>query len=288
MARDLIPPPSPAGRPAPEGTATHRFVELPPEPVAEALEPQVGSPEKAPLPPSEHRHRFGFLAGALGAVLLASIAVAVALFAWNGDGDGDENLYPNWSKWQPTDSSLAGGALQIASHVSRQYNDGQTPPKQLVDVKAMAGPASITLHSTVVTDLSGDTVVYQMKGFAEGGAIDGKASTRRGAVVFREALELSLYTFKYMKNVESVVSLLPPPAENQNLAVFLQRKHLEDALGKPLRATLPAAPPYFLGDIEPAEQRTINKYTELQFFRSGFELAPDQSVVLNLEVPTAS
>ena len=32
MARDLIPPPSPAGRPDPEGTQqTHRFVELPPE-----------------------------------------------------------------------------------------------------------------------------------------------------------------------------------------------------------------------------------------------------------------
>lgn len=134
----------------------------------------------------------------------------------------------------------------------------------------------------------GETILYTFCGL--GGqrncALPGRATVERSLLLRREALELSLYTFRHMGEVNSVISLLPPPAENQSLAVFLQRRQVEDALKKPLATTLPARPPYFTDDITAAEAKTINKYTELNFFRSGFELAPDQSVILNLEVPT--
>ena len=56
MARDLIPPPSPAGRPDLEGTQTLRFVDLPPEPVTEAPAPPKVE-QKLNLPPSQYRNR---------------------------------------------------------------------------------------------------------------------------------------------------------------------------------------------------------------------------------------
>ena len=116
MARDLIPPPSPAGRPEIEGTPTHRFVELPPEPVAEAPAPPKVE-QKLNLPPTQYRNRFGFLAGALGGVVLGSIALAIALFAYSDKGSDDYGMHPNWSAWQPDDETLADGASQIATHV---------------------------------------------------------------------------------------------------------------------------------------------------------------------------
>ena len=63
MARDLIPPPSPAGRPQPEGTP--RLIELPPE-REELVQPYTAPPPPRDLPPSRFRNRFGFLIGALG------------------------------------------------------------------------------------------------------------------------------------------------------------------------------------------------------------------------------
>jgi hypothetical protein len=88
-----------------------------------------------------------------------------------------------------------------------------------------------------------------------------------------------------MDGVNTVISLLPPPTQDTGLAVVLQRKHVEEALDKPLADTLPRPAPYYVDNISVGEAREVNRYTGLHFFRSGFEVAPDQSVVLNLEVP---
>src|SRR4051812_41735628 len=98
MARDLIPPDSPAGRPAPG--ATPRLIELPPEP------PRGGSqPAQQPSAPSQFRNRFGFLLGALAGVVVA-VAAIVAISASRGDGTQDAGLAKYFSKWQPTQNSV--------------------------------------------------------------------------------------------------------------------------------------------------------------------------------------
>ena len=126
MARDLIPPPSPAGRPQQQGTP--RLVELPPEPPPAA---PVQAQPTGPLPPTRFRNRFGFLMGALaGVVVASSLVLAVVLSTTGGDPAVDEGLHPNWSKWHPSDTSIEGGAAQIAEKVGAEYRhpDG----KQLV------------------------------------------------------------------------------------------------------------------------------------------------------------
>ena len=77
MARDLIPPPSPAGRPAPD--PEHPPVALAAEPdAAPAAEPA------APPGPSAFRARFGFLMGALAGCAVAAAVLLVVLIS--GDG----------------------------------------------------------------------------------------------------------------------------------------------------------------------------------------------------------
>src|SRR5689334_9940047 len=108
MARDLIPPSSPAGRPAPDGTPN--LIELPPEPARSAAEP----PMRGPVGPSPFRNRFGFLLGALAGIFLAAVLVGVVVFSTRSDepANGEEAMAANWSAWQPKDRTL-GGAVEI-------------------------------------------------------------------------------------------------------------------------------------------------------------------------------
>ena len=70
-------------------------------------------------------------------------------------------------------------------------------------------------------------------------------SRERHALLRREALELALYTFKYVNGVESVAIFLPPPPgpDAQASAVFLKRGDVKPLLSRPLSKTLaPGAP----------------------------------------------
>src|SRR4051812_33214595 len=207
MARDLIPPPSPAGRPqTPDGTP--HLVELPPEPARSGAEPAMASP---PPGPSQFRNRFGFLLGALGGVFLAVALLAVIVVAdRGGNSDRDFGLAPNWSRWQPSDTSIEGGPAEIANHVAAEYKhpDG----KQLVQIKAAVLPDEydLTVHSSTITDIKGNRLVYTFDGLGPNRQIEGgKPSSTRAKVIHREALELALYTFRYLPDAESITMLLP-------------------------------------------------------------------------------
>lgn len=235
------------------------------------------------------------------AVIVLMVGAAIAALAWMTRGDTAATARQQWSAWQPPEQGFQG-IRQIAQEIPRQYRaangeqlaavtaspgEVQGLPLRYVAIRAGAS-AGLDAGNIRMID-PGETIVFAFCGL--GGqrncALPGQPSLERSLLLRREALELSLYAFKHDEDIQTVISLLPPPAENANLAVFLQRHMVADALAQPLARTLPARPPYHLGDID-AEARTINRYTELQFFRSGFELAPDQSVILNLEVPTAT
>ena len=94
MARDLIPPSSPAGRPAPDGTPN--LIELPPEPPRSAAQP----PMREPVGPSEFRNRFGFLLGALAGIFIAAALVGVVVYSTREEAplSAEERMAPNWSR----------------------------------------------------------------------------------------------------------------------------------------------------------------------------------------------
>jgi hypothetical protein len=206
MARDLIPPSSPAGRPAPDGTPN--LIELPPEPPRSAAEPAM----REPTGPSQFRNRFGFLLGALAGIFIAAAAVGVFVLSTDEPApqSGEAAMAPNWSAWQPQDRTLAG-AVEIAKKVSGQYLGADGKP--IVAVTARPLESRVVLRGPGgITDLFGSPgVMYEMDGLGPLNSIPGEQSEGRFQLIQREALELALYTFRYLPDATQVVTKLPPP-----------------------------------------------------------------------------
>jgi hypothetical protein len=261
MARDLIPPSSPAGRPAPDGAP--RLIELPPEPPRSDAQPA----QPRNLPPSQFRNRFGFLMGSLAGVLVAALIVVGAVLIWGGDDEGaGEGLAKNWSRWAPADVTLSDGAQQIADHVGAEYHHANG--QQLT--KVTGGPlgigVSLVASSGQIKSYDGENgVLYTLNGLGPNGSINvGTASLQRQQLVRREALELALYTFRYLPDADMVVTLLPPPPPKKGTeaaspvsgilpntsadpkemtAVFYRPGDLKQRLQIPLGTTLAAKAP---------------------------------------------
>jgi hypothetical protein len=247
MARDLIPPPSPAGRPTSPG-GTPNLIELPPEPPRSGAQPA----QVQDLPPSQFRNRFGFIMGALAGVVVA-IGIVLVIALTSGGSAAGEGFAPHWSAWQPPQKNLTAGTDEIAQHVGAEYK--QDNGSQLAMVKGAPLPGvQIALRPSqgaIKTITPDHGVVYTLFGLGENGALTGKPSLARGQLVRREALELALYTFRYLPDVDTVVTLLPtipagaqtkggPTTAAQSQAVFYRPGDLKQQLQTPLRYTMAA------------------------------------------------
>jgi hypothetical protein len=291
MARDLIPPPSPAGRPAPDGTPN--LIELPPEPARSGAETEAGPPPG----PSQFRNRFGFLLGALAGIVIAVGLVAAIVVANNSGGADEAGLASNWSRWQPKDSTIEGGSQEIANHVGAEYKhpDGQ----QLVSINAGTLPdeAEMLVRTGSITKIGGTRVLYTMDGLGENRSIKGGTpSQTRLKVIHREALELALYTFRYLPDAESVTMLLPPPPPTEKekqaaalatasgsssasatplTAIFYRPGDLRQQLQVPLGNTLTAKAPSTSSFSGP-EASTVETLT----LSNRFNISPTSNGVL--------
>jgi hypothetical protein len=292
VAGDLIPPPSPAGRPTPDAP---RLIELPPEPA-----PATAQPPPEPVAPSQFRNRFGFLIGALVGVVVAAVALAAVVISTGGDSS-KVGLARNWSTWQPPDTDAETGAVEIAEHIGRKYklDDGT----QLVAVTG--GPLqiqSIPLSVAVrpqggeIQLLKGHGVLYTLNGLGpHGSIIAGKPSPLRLLLLRREALELALYSFRYLQDVDMVVTLLPPmppkkgkeaeQAQQPTEAVFYRPGDLLPQLEVPLKITLPVATPR-PSSIPDGEARRVDSLTNSNLFQATFQQAQDAQAYLVLNRPS--
>jgi hypothetical protein len=305
VARDLIPPPSPAGRPSPD-----------PEPWAEQQRvdadlQEAAEPVAVPAGPSPFRTRFGFVVGAL---LGIGVAAAVAFFVVLGSParqDGVQ-LADHWSRWYPPSRDVVAAASAIANHVQTAYkrDDG----KQLVSVHG--GPLYVLNQGTpipfgikllpsdgTILDLGSNGVFYTLTGTGKGGEITGeKASAARHRLLRREALELALYSFRYVDNITMFVALLPETspkasakakkgkaakamakAAPQLQAVFFRPGDLKHELQTPLSATLNPLRKLQPKTLAPAESERIDKLTESNLFLARFQPQPDGQLYLLLD-----
>ena len=221
MARDLIPPPSPAGRPEGEWEKKRDDTPFSDSPLLRTdAEHQAAVDAVTPVEPqpegSRYKSRFGFLLGALVGVGVAALVVIGLVIA----GDGTVREQP-WSAWQPEHKDPDVAAIEIAQHVAHEYR--QDNGDQLVDVYAQrleigGTPLNVVMRSAGkgegadIIEIPGDSLLFVLKGLGPNGSIDtGEASTKRLRLVQREAYELALYTFKYVKGIDNVVAFLPPP-----------------------------------------------------------------------------
>ena len=311
MARDLIPPPSPAGRPAPD-----------PEPhepaVAEEAAPHTDAPAAKPGP-SPFRTRFGFLTGVLAGCAVAAGVLFVVLLGDDGErrrevADTDRGLAANWSPWHPRSDRAISGAQEIAKRIERSYKDARA--KKLTSVEG--GPIALnkTLPVSVAipgagaqfTVVRGVGVQYTLAGFGKGGGLKGSTpSAERRRLLRREALELSLYSFRYLPDVQMVVALLPPAPKAEQVhidpqartaggkkakvepfqrqALFWRRSELRRQLETPLATTLALKAPK-IDSVAKPEAKRIDDLTLEHLYTYEHIQQQDGSIYLKLDRPS--
>jgi hypothetical protein len=245
--------------------------------VAEALTPP---PPPQPQPePETFRRRFRVVYFLLAAALGAAAATFVLLLLRPAPEPP-----PAWSAWEPA-GSPDEKIEQIRQYVYGRYRfpSGDvlvsvraTPPAADGQPLAAFLIASATGFESAVEDVvpAGSGLMYTLCGAGQGCAItNGNPTAERFRALRREALELALYTFRYVDEVESVAVFLPPtfePDPNRRgrlrratpYMLFFQRDGLAPALDAPIGATL-RRQGYIVvpGPVDPSESRVVDRIT---------------------------
>lgn len=250
MAGDLIPPPSPAGRPPPDSMADVRATVHLEEATHLADEAQSGK-----AGPTPYRGRFGFVWGALAGIAVCVIALAGVLVA--SSGSDAVPLAKNWSDWKPSTSQMLPGGEAIAAHVAREYKldtGDQLAAIRSGDFEISGTPIGVAVRPKggELEVLRGPGLLYLLNGLStESKATTGKAGRTNERLMMRQAVELALYSFRYLDDVTMVAVMLPPrtgPAEastdgQQSRTIFFRPGDLLSRLEVPLSRTLAATPP---------------------------------------------
>ncbi len=228
----------------------------------------------APARHSTYAPRFHFLTGALLAVGVAALVGLAAVIVIPGSGGDDSG--PRWSNWVPT-ASGTDGATQIARHVAGTYklSDG----RQMVDVSAtgleiQGVPLAVAVREAPekggdirVFDDSG--IIYRLCGLGPDCAISsGKASEKRHLLLRREALELALYSFRYLGDVHQVIVFMPPAlGQKPSQALFFREGDVARELDRPLTASLsPRVPSVSTVTLSP-DAPLVDQITTSKLFR---------------------
>ncbi len=177
---------------------------------------------------SPHNQKFRAVTATLVGVAVGAIAIALAVLA----SGGSSGPAAKWSSWAPTDGGLQG-AREIADHLAPFYRISPVDQLDVITVanvnssSAASASASSSASSstsglqvavranppsTNVSLIGGHTVAYNLCGIGTSNCAigTGKPSSDRMLLLRREALELALYTFKYIPGTQNVVAVLPP------------------------------------------------------------------------------
>ena len=312
MARDLIPPPSPAGRPSPDPGSAGAF-----EPVEG---PPLEARDEEPVGPSQFRGRFGFLMGLLAGCGVAAAVLLGLLLAGGSTGEKtgrpaaiDSGLAANWSPWHPRATDAIGGAEEIADKLGVAYKDTRNKSLNsvtggLIALRSIPAKVAVPAAGGRFQEVSGLGVQYTLHGFGKGGRLEGGTPSRaRRLLLRREALELSLYSFRYLPGVDMVVALLPPapkaeqvhiqpaardarghevkPKPYQPQALFWRRDDLRKQLATPLVTTMALKAPR-IDTVAAPEAKRIDKLTLDNLYTFEHIVQQDGSLYLVLERPS--
>jgi hypothetical protein len=202
-----------------------------------------------------------------------------------------------WSAYKPTGTKPFDRAQKIANHVGNRYLhqgrpiaviDAQPPIIQntVVDGIAVSRPSSSGVGGgTDSLEPANDTVMYVFCGRARGCGVPTKAAADAEPLFRRESLELALYTFKYVKGVTSIVTLLPPQ-KGSIPAIYLRRDAFEKELSKPLRETLPPYRSISADSVPPFERSAVETMTANNLFAAKFDRLPSGQAILVLGTGT--
>jgi hypothetical protein len=262
------------------------------EDLAETL-PAAAAPIQRTVQRRKHPAFRGRFLGAyvvLGALAGAAAAGAFVLFTQVERVQGSD-----WAAWHPVGEKF-NYAAQIADHVSRRYRlpSGNqiagvvpgAPEVSGVKVSAVAIQSENATSDDDIQVLRADsTFMYLLCGLGDSCTIaEGTPSAERHRLLRREALELALYTFKYVDRVDSVVVLMPPPKASSadSTAVFLEKRYFKPELKRPLAKTIerPEAPG--LADVPELETIRVDRLTLPFVFTYEFQGLQNQTAAIIL------
>lgn len=288
---------------------------------------------RASLGASPHSHRFrtatAVLVGCAVAAILIAVSAALSTSSRSGATSGQA-----WSRFVPPESGTLG-ARDIADYVAPAYRISPVDQLSVVTVlnleSAAAAAASaaaatngtagagatanglqVAVHpsptSSAVAVLPGNTIGYNLCGIGGKNCTIGigRPSTSRLLLLRREALELALYTFRYLPSVQNVVAILPPghtqaqstlsrqlpttttTSRALNVAVLFLRNELRPLLTAPLKSTLPETAPPTISQMPTApEAALVSQVTGHGLFSEQLQQAQDGSNLIVLD-PLAS
>jgi hypothetical protein len=272
--------------------------------MAEDVVPATPAAHRADRARSSGYHfRFSLVYALLAAVAAASIAALVVVVT-----RPDAAKEQNWSKFEPTGSAIAR-TRQIAARVSGEYELqaghklATVVPSPLQTTRFLqgdTGPVSVEVPISTLAvqpDVStgkheeGDyklfnaatTVAFQMCGFgtsAQNCAIKGTATNARGQLLRREALELSLYTLKYVPGTNAVLTYLPPRADQAAppTSVLVARSDVKNVLDKPLTDTL--TPKSVVLGAKPADLAAVDQITLPRLYTYDYQTLPGDGTAI--------
>jgi len=199
----------------------------------------------------------------------------------SGSGDGGVK---NWSSWAPTNDGQAG-AQQIAEHVGVQYklpNGRQIVNVGVTGLEIQGVPLAVAVRKDAsqggaIKIFNDAGVIYHLCGLGQSCAIDsGKPSIERGLLLRREALELALYTFRYLGDVHQVLVFMPPPkGKTPTQALFFREGDVARELDRPLTASLSPRVPTVASMTGSPDAGLVQQITSPKTF--DFSLTGDQT-----------
>lgn len=263
-----------------------------------ALEPPLVPDRQERARRSSYRLRFGIIYVLLAAVVGAGVGSFIVLST-----GADEPEEPAWSSWQPKGSKLAR-VRQIADRIPKSYraeNGSQLTVSLVSPLSVPTAQGNVPVRSVFVRpDTSkglaeeDDIAVYPGGSVVSFGLCGTQskeqcevlpASAERETLLRRQALELSLYTLKYVDDVDSVMVFMPPsPKSETSSTVFLRRGDVADELDQPLSSLLPTAKPT-VGALNSLEEGEILRLTQTRTYAAEVQASPDGSPILILTPP---
>jgi hypothetical protein len=259
---------------------------------------------------SPHSPKFRLAIAVLIGAAIASVAAAVVL---GSNSKSKSQAAPFWSSFQPTDGGLTG-AQEIADYVSPLYRASsayQLAVVTTVNLNDPSNPLAVVIPSGSNGQLQvlspSSTIAYNLCGINTSNCTIGVGapSSARLLLLRREALELALYTFKYISSAQTVVAILPPghttsgctgicPKPNTttttkpvDLALGFDRADLQPLLDRPIDETLPSPPPSVSAMPNAPDAELVSLITGHGLFSEQVEQAQDGSnlIVLNPQPP---
>jgi hypothetical protein len=276
---------------------------------------------------SPHAARFRSVTAVLVGLAVGALVIAGAIAVGGRPGT---RAPAEWSQWSPPDPG-ALGARDIADFVAPFYRISSVDQLAVVTVvnlesaaaataaqqaaaNGTTSPASNGLQvavrpsptSSAVSLLGGNTIAYNLCGMrGKNCAIGvGGPSANRLLLLRREALELALYTFKYIPGTQNVVAILPPGHTQQtsiltkklptsdssstpkviDIAVLFARPELQPLLTHPLSASLGEGPsPTVAQMAKGPDAGLVDQVTARGLFSEQLQTAQDGSSLIVLD-----